>query len=257
MSKYKGFLIDLDGTMYRGNVVIEEAKSLIRYFLANDLPYVFVTNNSTMAPEAVAAKLQKMGITADTKHVCTTSMACASYIKKHTPNARVYAIGEAGLMGSLQSAGCTLTDESPDYVVIGLDREITYEKLAKGALAIRNGATFISTNGDIAIPTERGLMPGNGSLTAVLTVTTETEPLFIGKPEPIIMEEALAQLGTSREETLMIGDNYNTDIMAGVRAGLDTLLVLSGVTTRDHLPHVPHAPTFVVDHLEEWIEKHT
>ena len=145
-----------------------------------------------------------------------------------------------------------MTDEDPDYVVVGIDRTITYEKLAKACIAVRNGATFISTNGDIAIPTERGLLPGNGSLTAVITVSTEVEPIFIGKPESIIMEQALTQLGTSKEETLMIGDNYRTDILAGIHAGIDTLLVHTGVTTKEHLETVEEQPVYTAQTLDEW-----
>ena len=129
---------------------------------------------------------------------------------------------------------------------------ITYEKLSVACLAVRNGATFISTNADIAIPTERGLLPGNGSLTSVVTVSTQTDPIFIGKPESIIMEQAMKVLGVSKEETLMVGDNYDTDIMAGMNAGIDTLLVHTGVTTREHLKGYDRKPTYTIDSLDQW-----
>lgn len=134
----------------------------------------------------------------------------------------------------------------------GLDRDITYEKLAVGCLAVRNGAIFISTNGDIAIPTERGMMPGNGSLTSVISVSTQTTPIFIGKPEPIIMEQALKVLGVAKEDTLMVGDYYDTDIMAGINAGMDTLLVHTGVTTRQMAEGYETKPTYAVDSLDDW-----
>jgi len=117
---------------------------------------------------------------------------------------------------------------------------------------VRNGATFISTNGDIAIPTERGLLPGNGSLTSIIAVSTRTKPIFIGKPESIIMEQALAVLGTTLEETIMVGDNYDTDILAGINAGMDTLLVHTGVTKKEHLPTIDVKPTYIVDSLADW-----
>ena len=138
---------------------------------------------------------------------------------------------------------------------MGIDRSINYEKLAIACLAVRNGAMFISTNGDIAIPTERGLLPGNGSLTSVVAVSTQTKPIFIGKPEKIIMEQALEVLGVPKEETLMIGDNYDTDIMAGMNAGIDTLLVHTGVTTKEMLQTYERRPTYVVDSLKEWMER--
>jgi 4-nitrophenyl phosphatase len=161
-------------------------------------------------------------------------------------------IGEEGIRSALEEKGITLQEEKPDFVVVGIDRGINYEKLALACLGVRNGATFISTNGDIAIPTERGLLPGNGSLTSVVTVSTQTQPIFIGKPESIIMEQALEVLGVSKEETLMVGDNYDTDIKAGMNAGLDTLLVHTGVTTKEILQQMEEQPTYVINTLDEW-----
>lgn len=163
-------------------------------------------------------------------------------------------IGEEGIRQAIEENGLSFGEENADFVVVGIDRGITYEKLATGCLAIRNGARFISTNGDVAIPTERGLLPGNGSLTSVLTVSTGVEPVFIGKPESIIMEQAMRVLGTDISETLMVGDNYATDIMAGINAGMDTLLVHTGVTKREHMADYDRKPTYAIDSLTEWIE---
>ncbi|MCA0986642.1 TIGR01457 family HAD-type hydrolase [Guptibacillus algicola] len=252
MKKYKGYLIDLDGTMYRGTEKIQEAVDFVKKLEAAQIPYLFVTNNSSKRKEQVAEKLVEFGVPCTRDHVFTTSMATANYISNEKRDASVYVIGEEGIRDALKDEGLTLQDENPDYVVVGIDREISYEKLAKACIAVRNGATFISTNGDIAIPTERGLLPGNGSLTAVITVSTEVEPIFIGKPEAVIMEQALKQLGTAKEETLMIGDNYRTDIMAGIQAGLDTLLVHTGVTTKEHLELVDKQPMYTTNSLKEW-----
>lgn len=252
MKKYKGYLIDLDGTMYRGSEKIQEAVEFVKRLKEAQIPYLFVTNNSSKRKEQVAEKLVQFGVPCTREHVFTTSMATASYIANEKQDASVYIIGEEGIRDALNDKGITLQDENPDYVVVGIDRSITYEKLATACIAVRNGAKFISTNGDIVIPTERGLLPGNGSLTAVVTVSTEVEPTFIGKPEPIIMEQALAQLGTEKDETLMIGDNYRTDIMAGIQAGLDTLLVHTGVTTKEHLESVDKQPVYTAETLDEW-----
>lgn len=162
---------------------------------------------------------------------------------------------EEGIQQAIKEKGLSFGQEDADFVVVGIDRSITYEKLAVGAIAIRQGAQFVSTNGDIAIPTERGLLPGNGSLTSVLTVTTTVQPTFIGKPESIIMEQAMRVLGTDVSETLMVGDNYDTDIMAGMNAGMDTLLVHTGVTTKELLQKYDKQPTYVIDSLSEWIER--
>jgi 4-nitrophenyl phosphatase len=253
MKKYKGYLIDLDGTMFLGKQIIPFAKEFIEALNQKGIPHLFVTNNSSKRPDQVAEHLMQMGIPATEKQIFTTSMATAQYIKNRKENAKVYAIGEVGILDAIKDAGLEFVDEDADFVVIGIDRDITYEKLAKGCLNIRSGATFISTNGDVAIPTERGLLPGNGSLTAVLQVATGQDPIFIGKPEPIIMELAISELGLNKDEVLMVGDNYRTDIQAGINAGLDTLLVFTGVTKREDLEKVPVQPTYFVDSLKDWI----
>lgn len=254
MKKYSGYLIDLDGTMYRGTERIAEAVDFVKNLYEKEIPYLFVTNNSSRTPEQVAEKLRAFGIPTEDNQVFTTSQASANYIYEQKSNASIYTIGEEGIKHALEQKGFSFGGENADYVVIGIDREISYEKLAVACLAIRNGATFISTNGDIAIPTERGLLPGNGALTSVISVSTETKPIFIGKPESIIMEQALKVLGTKKEETLMVGDNYATDIMAGINAGMDTLLVHTGVTTKAHLKGYSIQPTYTINSLDEWTE---
>ncbi len=252
MKDYKGYLIDLDGTMYRGSERIEAASDFVKRLRNKQIPYLFVTNNSSRTPEQVAEKLRQFDIPCETDLVFTTSQATANYIYERKSDASLYVIGEEGIQTALKEKGFSFTKEDADYVVMGIDREITYEKLAVAALAVRNGAVFVSTNGDIALPTERGLLPGNGSLTAVIAVTTQTEPIFIGKPESIIMEQALKVLGIAKEDTLMVGDNYDTDILAGMNAGMDTLLVHTGVTTKELLKGYDKRPTYVIDSLDEW-----
>ncbi|QPC47381.1 TIGR01457 family HAD-type hydrolase [Mangrovibacillus cuniculi] len=253
MKDYKGYLIDLDGTMYRGTESIREAVEFVGRLKEKNIPYLFVTNNSSRRPAQVADKLANFGIHATEEHVFTTSQATASYMKSLNKGDKAYVIGEEGIRSSLEEVGFTLVEEeTPDFVVVGIDRSINYEKLAKACLGVRAGATFISTNGDIAIPTERGLLPGNGSLTSVVSVSTQVQPIFIGKPEAIIMEQALAKLGLPKEEVVMVGDNYDTDIMAGIKAGIDTLMVHTGVTSPDNLRTRSVQPTFAISCLSEW-----
>jgi 4-nitrophenyl phosphatase len=252
MKQYSGYLIDLDGTMYRGSEAIQEAVEFVNGLHSKNLPYLFVTNNSSRTPFQVAQKLKNFGIEAEVEQVFTTSQASANYIYEQKPDASIFVIGEDGIQQAISEKGFKIASEHADYVVIGIDRCITYEKLAVACLAVRNGAVFISTNSDIAIPTERGLMPGNGSLTSVISVSTQTQPVFIGKPESIIMEQALKVLGTKKEETLMIGDNYDTDILAGMNAGLDTLLVHTGVTTKELLKGYHCMPTYVLNTLADF-----
>jgi 4-nitrophenyl phosphatase len=252
MKKYKGYLIDLDGTMYKGTERIEAASDFVKKLRDSGIPYLFVTNNSSRTPLQVAEKLAGFDIPAEEKLVFTTSQATANYIFEQKRNASVFVIGEEGIRTAIDEKGLHFAGEDADFVVVGIDRSINYEKLAVACLAVRNGATFISTNGDIALPTERGLLPGNGSLTAVITVSTQTNPIFIGKPESIIMEQALKVLGTSKEETLMVGDYYDTDILAGMNAGMDTLLVHTGVTTKEMLIGYNRKPTYSIDTLDQW-----
>lgn len=252
MTTYKGYLIDLDGTVYNGTEKIPAAVEFVKRLVEKNIPYLFLTNNSTKHPRDVAEKLRSMDIPATEEQVLTTSMATAKYVSRLHPQAKVYPIGEEGLIMALEAEGLILTDKDPDYVVMGLDRQIDYEKLSIGALAIRHGAKFIATNGDIKLPSERGFLPGAGSLISVLSVTTEVNPTFIGKPEPIMVEQALHLLKMNKEEVLMMGDNYYTDIIAGINAGVDSLLVYTGVTKPEDLVKVNIKPTYNIQSLNDW-----
>lgn len=254
MLPYKAYLIDLDGTMYRGNQVIEEAPAFIQWLKKNHIPFLFLTNNSSLTPDQVATKLNRMGVECESSDVYTTSMATAEWIASSNRGKKVYAIGEEGLMTALQEVNCQFVEEHADVVVIGIDRKITYEKMAKASLAIQQGATFLSTNSDRAIPTEKGLVPGNGALTAAVTAASGASPQFIGKPEPIFVELALKKLGCKTEEVLLVGDNLHTDIAAGVRAKVDTLLVYTGITRPEELQNSEIQPTYQSAHLQDWVD---
>jgi 4-nitrophenyl phosphatase len=252
MKKYKAYLIDLDGTMYRGKEKITEAVDFVKKLKEKDVPYLFVTNNSSQTPEEVADRLKSFGVPAEPDNVLTTSLATAAYIHEKKPGSSVYFLGENGLKQALRDKQLTVNEEDPDYVIVGMDRALSYEKLSIACLAVRNGAEFLSTNPDIALPTERGFLPGNGSITSVVSVSTERDPVFIGKPEPIIIDLALQKLGLDKEEALMIGDNYHTDILAGLNAEVDTLLVYTGVTTREEMKDQNKKPTYEINSLSEW-----
>ncbi|WP_059173591.1 TIGR01457 family HAD-type hydrolase [Bacillus sp. FJAT-27445] len=253
MKQYKGYMIDLDGTMYRGAERIDAASDFIKRLLKKGIPYLFVTNNSTRTPAQVAEKLRSFDIPANNEQVFTSSLATASFIADQKHGASVYMIGEEGLRDALQAKGLVPAGEDADYVVVGLDSKLTYEKLAGACLAIRNGAHFFSTNGDLAVPTERGMLPANGAITAAISASTGVMPTFIGKPESIIMEQALKVLGTKKDETIMVGDYYDTDILAGMNAGLDTLLVHTGVTSSELLANYEKKPTYSISSLDEWV----
>lgn len=253
--KYAGYLIDLDGTMYRGNEPIDGAKEFIQHLQEKSIPHMFITNNSTSTQAAVIAKLQKFGIDAKEKQVLTSAIAAANYMKEQRAGNQVYMIGEAGLREALEKEGMLVTEEASDYVVVGLDRQLTYDKLARACRLIRNGATFISTNKDAAIPTEAGFMPGNGSITQAVAVSTGVEPFYIGKPEAIMVEQALDYLQLSKEDVLMVGDNYDTDITFGIAAQIDTLMVLTGVSKQEHLLGEVKQPTYIEENLSTWLAR--
>lgn len=249
---YKGYLIDLDGTIYRGSEPIPAGKRFVEALQAHQLPFLFVTNNTTRTPETVADRLKnEFDIHVGPETVYTATLATIDYMRAHGGTS-FYAIGETGLIDLLLEAGFVWEETTPDYVVVGLDNQVTYEKFVTATLAIQKGATFIGTNPDKNIPTERGLLPGAGALVSFVATATQVEPIFIGKPEAVIMEAAVAKIGLKKDEVLMVGDNYLTDIRAGIDNGLDTLLVLTGFTPKAEVPELPVAPTFVLDSLDEW-----
>ncbi|MGX7352701.1 HAD superfamily hydrolase [Enterococcus canis] len=251
--KYQGYLIDLDGTIYRGKEPIPAGRRFIEALQAQKIPFRFVTNNTTKSPATVADRLANefnIQVTADT--VYTATLATIDYMKATDRGNRVFVIGEAGLIDLILASGFVWEAETPDYVVVGLDTELTYEKIVTATLAIQKGALFIGTNPDKNIPTERGLLPGAGSVVAFVETATQTKPVMIGKPNAVMMDLAVAELGLPKEDVIMVGDNYETDIQAGLQNGVDTLLVLSGFTPKEAVPTLPEAPTFVLDSLDEW-----
>lgn len=254
MKAYKGYLIDLDGTIYKGKEPIAAGRRFVEALQKREIPFLFVTNNTTKSPETVAKRLKNefdIHVPADT--VYTASLATIDYMKDLDKGNRVFVIGEGGLEEAVLSAGFEMDATNPDYVVVGLDSQVTYEKFVLATLAIQKGAVFIGTNPDKNIPTERGLLPGAGALIALLEIATQTEAVIIGKPKAIIMDKAVAVLGLSKEEVLMVGDNYETDIQAGIANGIDTLLVTTGFTPPEAVPALPEPPTYVLPTLDEWI----
>ncbi|REI28433.1 TIGR01457 family HAD-type hydrolase [Staphylococcus felis] len=245
MKKYKGYLIDLDGTMYKGSQTISGAASFIKYLNDNHIPHLYVTNNSTQTPEDVVKKLATVDIEATPNEIITSAMATADYISEAHPNAKIYMIGDNGLKQALRDKQLDVVDHiEVDYVVVGLDEKINYEKLSKATLAVQKGATFISTNKDPSIPKEQGFLPGNGSLTSVVTVSSKQNPTFIGKPETPIMEQALKVINLNKEDVAMIGDLYDTDIIAGINVGIDTIHVQTGVTSKEEAMSKEIPPTY-------------
>lgn len=239
--------------MYSGKNPIKEAPMFVQRLRDKEIPFLFLTNNSTKTPENAAANLRdNFGIEAHANEVYTSSLATADYIHSLDSGHKVFVIGEEGLKQALAAKGFVEDSTAPDFVVVGLDQQATYEKLKLATLAINNGAQYIVTNKDTNLPTEIGLVPGAGALAASITTATRVEPTFIGKPETIIMDEALQLLNLPAQEVLMVGDNYETDITAGINSSVDTLLVFTGFTKPEDLAVVPVQPTHTVNTLDEW-----
>ncbi|MBL3716240.1 TIGR01457 family HAD-type hydrolase [Lactococcus garvieae] len=250
---YKGYLIDLDGTIYLGNHRIPAGEDFIHRLQAANIPYLFLTNNTTKTPRVVQKRLAtEFNIETPLDTIYTASAATVDYMDDLGLEKTVYVIGEDGLKEAIYGAGYKKERENPAYVVVALDTDLTYEMLALATLAIHKGAKFIGTNPDLNLPSERGLLPGAGSLVKMIEAATRVQATYIGKPEAIITEKAVKKLGIPKEELLMVGDNYLTDIRMGIDNGIDTLLVTTGFTKAEEVPNLPISPTYVVSSLEHW-----
>lgn len=248
-------IVDMDGVLYRGNEVMPGASDLIDFLREHGIDFVLATNNATRTPQQFVDKLAGMAVKVHPSEVLTSSLATAGYLREIAPpGTRVFVVGMEGLQAALQDAGFCLVEEDAEFVVAGMDFAICYERLAQATLQIRAGARFIGTNPDLTFPSERGIVPGAGSLLAFLEAATGVSPKVIGKPETAMVEQALARMGAQAAVTGMLGDRLETDILAGKRAGLRTLLVLSGVTERAMLARSEIQPDLVFDdvaHLTE------
>lgn len=250
---YKGYLIDLDGTIYQGKTVFQQGSGLSNAYKKKGIPYLLVTNNTTRTPEMVQSMLaNQFHVETGIETIYTATMATVDYMNDMNRGKTAYVIGETGLKSAIAAAGYVEELENPAYVVVGLDSQVTYEMLAIATLAIQKGALFIGTNPDLNIPTERGLMPGAGALNALLEAATRVKPVFIGKPNAIIMNKSLEVLGIQRSEAVMVGDNYLTDIMAGIQNDIATILVTTGFTRPEEVPTLPIQPDHVLSSLDEW-----
>lgn len=249
-----GFLIDMDGVLYRGSQLIPGAAGFVEQLRQRNIPFRFLTNNSQRTRRDVVAKLQRMGIDALEEHVFTCAMATARFLAEQTPGGSAFVIGEGGLLNALHQNGYAIVDNDPDYVVVGEGRTFNLELVEAAVRMIVRGAKLIATNLDPNCPTENGLRPGCGAMAAMLETATGVKAFSVGKPSPIMMRAARKELGLSTDETTMIGDTMETDILGGVQLNLHTVLVLSGGSSREDLARYAYAPNLVVESLAELTE---
>jgi 4-nitrophenyl phosphatase len=241
-------VIDMDGVLYRGSEAIPGTGEFIDFVRKQGIGFVLATNNATRTQQQFVDKLDGMGIKIRASEVLTSSLATAGYLANLVPRGtRVFVVGMDGLWAALEEAGFSLVEDNAEYVVVGMDFTICYERLAQATLQIRAGASFIGTNPDLTFPSEQGIVPGAGSLLAFLEAATGVTPTVVGKPGTAMMEQALAQMQAQPASTAMVGDRLETDILAGQRAGMRTLLVLSGVTDRGILANSEIQPDLVFD----------
>jgi 4-nitrophenyl phosphatase len=250
LADLRALLVDLDGVVYRGDTVLPGALELFAYLRARRLPFVLLTNNSTLTPRQYQAKLRGLGIRVAVDELLTSAQATALYlVETADPGARVLVLGERGLRQALTEAGFTLAEEDGEYVVVGLDRTLTYRRLAAACRAVSRGAMFLGPNPDVALPTEGGFVPGAGALHAAITACTGVRPRIIGKPAPTMLEQALRRLGVAPADAAMVGDSLATDVPGGRAAGLRTVLVLTGVSTTADLATAAERPDYVYPDL--------
>ncbi len=245
----RGFLLDMDGTFYVGEQLVEGALEFIDRLRQQGREFLFLTNNSSKDAQQYAAKLARLGLTVPPEKILTSGHATASYLHGIRPGARVYVVGTRALEAEFQTRGFTLTDTEPDYIVVGFDTTLTYAKLWRLCDLARAGVPYIATHPDLNCPTENGFMPDIGATVAYVRTATGREPnLVVGKPNRLIAEQAALRLGLPLSDLCMVGDRLYTDIALGA-AGLPTVLVLSGESKREDIPAAAHQPTYVFEHL--------
>lgn len=246
-----GFLVDMDGVMYRGSELIPGAKQFIDRLMREGIPFLFLTNNSQRTRRDVATKLVRMGVEVSERHVFTCAMATARFLAKQKPHGTAYVIGEGGLLQALHENGYAVVDKSPDYVVVGEARTVTLEMLEHAVDLILGGAKLIGTNLDPNCPTQTGTRPGCGATLAYLETATGKKAFTLGKPSPVMLRMARKELMLTTSQTIMIGDTMETDILGGVQMGYRTVLVLSGGTRRADLRNFAYCPWMIIESVAD------
>ncbi len=247
----KTYVMDMDGVVYRGNQLIPGAKEFIERLQAAGHKFSFLTNNSQRTPLDFQRKLERMGLNVPEEHYFTSALATAAFLHSQKPHGTAYVIGEAGLTHALYQIGYSITETDPDYVVLGDTPSYDYAKILRAVRLVMDGAKFVATNPDVSGPEEEGLHPACGALAAPIERATGRQAYYVGKPNPLMMREALNRLDAHSEDSVMIGDRMDTDILSGIGAGMETVLVLTGVTTRNEIKKFSYQPHRVVESLND------
>ncbi len=243
----KAFICDMDGVIYHGNKLLPGVTEFVNWLKKAEKHFLFLTNSSERAPRELQEKLARLGLEVDKKHFYTSALATAAFVAKQTPGSTAYVIGETGLINALYDAGITMNDVDPDYVIVGESRNYTYENILRAVKFVQQGAKLIGTNPDLTGPTEQGIVPSTGALISPIEQATGNKAYFVGKPNPLMMRTALKKIGCRREETVIVGDRMDTDIVAGLESEITTVLVLSGVTSREDVDSFAYRPDLILD----------
>jgi len=245
-----GFLIDMDGVIYRGTEIIPGAIEFVQTLDKHDIPFLFLTNNSQRTARDVVAKLARIGLEVAERHIYTSAMATASFLAQQKPGATAYVIGEGGLLQALFAAGFSIVDHDPDFVIVGEGKALTLEMIDTATHWISKGAKLIATNLDPSCPTQNGsVRPGCGAFVALLENATGVKAFAAGKPSPVMFRQARKSLGLRTDETFMVGDTMETDILGGLQMGYNTVLVLSGGTHPSQLKRYAYEPKYIVESI--------
>ncbi|OEV02842.1 HAD-IIA family hydrolase [Streptomyces oceani] len=251
----ESWLTDMDGVLMHEGVPVPGAEAFIQRLRESARPFLVLTNNSMYTPRDLHARLARMGIEVPLENIWTSALATAQFLDEQRPGGTAYVIGEAGLTTALHDIGYVLTDHAPDYVVLGETRTYSFEALTKAIRLINNGSRFIATNPDETGPSTEGALPATGSVAALITKATGREPYFVGKPNPLMMRAGLNAIGAHSETSAMIGDRMDTDVLAGLEAGMETFLVLTGLTRPEEVDRHPFRPSTVVDSIADLVDR--
>ena len=250
-----GFIIDMDGVIYHGNILLPGVTDFLQWLEESRKKYLFLTNSSERTPKELHEKLKRLGIDVGEEHFYTSALATASFLANQKPNGSAYIIGDAGLIHALYSVGYTVNNVSPDYVVVGDTHSYNFEKVELAVNLVIGGAKLIGTNSDISGPVEVGITPSTKALIAPIEIASGKKAYYVGKPNPLMMRSALKRLGVKREDAIVIGDRMDTDIRCGLESEIDTLLVLSGITKRSEIDNFPYRPRYVLNGVIDLVKK--
>ncbi|MFJ8195425.1 HAD-IIA family hydrolase [Streptomyces sp. NPDC096152] len=251
----ESWLTDMDGVLIHEGVPIPGADAFLKKLRESGRPFLVLTNNSIYTQRDLHARLRRMGLEVPMENIWTSALATAQFLDDQRPGGSAYVIGEAGLTTALHEIGYVLTDHEPDFVILGETRTYSFEAMTKAVRLINDGARFIATNPDNVGPSAEGALPATGSVAALITAATGKKPYFVGKPNPLMMRAGLNAIGAHSETSAMIGDRMDTDVLAGLEAGMRTFLVLTGVTRPEEVDRYPYRPSMVVDSIADLVER--